>query len=337
MRCLVTGGAGFIGSHLAERLVAQGAEVVLLDDLSTGNSANVAHLSGDSHVSFVRGSVLDEALVIRCAAGCDQIYHLAAAVGVKLVFEQPVRTIETNIRGTEIVLRAARTHGSKILVASTSEVYGKDPRNGTGRFRETDDLTLGTSLRWGYAASKCLDEYLARAYHKEYRVPVVLVRFFNTVGPRQTGAYGMVLPRLVRQALAGRALTVYGDGTQVRVFLWVGDAIRAAVELMGRAQAVGETFNIGGTEPVAIKALAERVKRATGSPSEIVFVPYEEAYGPGFEDIRYRVPDTEKLGRLLAFRPTLGLDEIIQEVVRYHREGERVPSEHASPAGTWHA
>jgi len=333
MKCLITGGAGFIGSHLAEELLRRGAEVVLLDDLSTGSVENVAHLLGHLRISFVHGSILDETLVDQLAAGCAQIYHLAAAVGVKLVFERPVHTIETNVHGTESVLRAARAHGSKVLLASTSEVYGKDPRNGNGRFGETDDLTLGTSLRWGYAASKALDEYLGRAYYREYRVPVVIARFFNTVGPRQTGAYGMVLPRLVRQALAAQPLTVYGDGSQVRVFLWVGDAARAAVNLMGPREAEGEVFNVGGVEPIAIRDLATRIKELTGSPSEIVFIPYEHAYGPGFEDIRYRVPDIEKLRHHLAFVPSKSLDEIIREVVRYHQESDRVRIDRAPIQG----
>ncbi len=316
MRCLVTGGAGFIGSHLAQALVARGAEVVILDDLSTGRAENVESLRGDPHVTFVNGSVLDEDLVAFHATGCAHIYHLAAAVGVKLVFDHPVRTIETNVHGTEAVLRAARKHGSKILIASTSEVYGKDPRGRGGQFGEGDDLMLGTSLRWGYAASKALDEYLGRAYHREYKLPVVVVRFFNTVGPRQTGAYGMVLPRLVEQALCGRPLTIYGDGTQVRVFLWVGDAVAAIMGLMDHPRAVGEIVNVGGSEPVSIRDLALMVKELTNSSSEIVYVPYDEAYGPGFEDIQYRVPDTTRLRRLLSFEPTRRLTDIVVEVIR---------------------
>ncbi len=337
MKCLITGGAGFIGSHLAQDLVARRVEVVLLDDLSTGHLENVSHLLGHPRVTVARGSILDEALVTRHAAGCAQIYHLAAAVGVALVFERPVHTIETNVHGTEVVLRAARRYGSTVLIASTSEVYGKDPLNGNGRFTETDNLTLGTSLRWGYAASKALDEYLARAYHREYGVPVVIARLFNTVGPRQTGAYGMVLPRLVRQALAGRPLTVYGDGSQIRVFLWVGDAVNAVIGLMEHPQAVGEVFNVGGAEPISILDLARKVKQLAGSPSEIVFIPYEDAYGPGFEDIRYRVPDTTRLTRLVGFRPTRSLDEIVQDVIRYHRERGRAEVGPASAGGMRHA
>lgn len=315
MRCLVTGGAGFIGSHLVQALLAAGSEVVVLDDLSTGRTENIAPVQNHPQASFVNGSVLDEDLVDRCAAGCAHIYHLAAAVGVKLVFDHPVRTIETNVHGTEAVLRAARKYGSKILIASTSEVYGKDPRDRGGQFGEPDDLTLGTSLRWGYAASKALDEYLGRAYHREYGVPVVVVRFFNTVGPRQTGAYGMVLPRLVRQAVEGHPLTVYGDGSQVRVFLWVGDAVTAVVGLMRHPEAVGEIFNVGGVEPITIRDLAIRIKTLTASSSEIVFIPYERAYGQGFEDIRYRVPDITKLRRLIGFQPTKCLDDVIRDLV----------------------
>jgi UDP-glucose 4-epimerase len=320
MKCLVTGGAGFIGSYLAQALLARGAEVVILDDLSTGRAENIAHLLGRPGAAFVQGSILDQDVVDRCARGCEYIYHLAAAVGVKLIFERPVHTIETNVHGTEAILRAARRHGSRVLIASTSEVYGKDPRKSQGRFDEHDDLTLGTSLRWGYAASKALDEYLARAYYREHQVPITIARFFNTVGPRQTGAYGMVLPRFVEQSLAARPLTVYGDGTQVRVFLWVGDAVRAAIALMEHPQAAGEIVNVGGIEPVTIRDLALRVKTLTGSPSEIVFVPYEDAYGPGFEDIQYRVPDTTKLRRFLNFESTKGLDDIILEVIRHHTE-----------------
>jgi UDP-glucose 4-epimerase len=324
MKCLVTGGAGFIGSHLAQALIARGSEVVILDDLSTGRAENIASLLGHPRVSIVHGSILDGDLVDHHTAGCAHIYHLAAAVGVKLIFDHPVRTIETNVHGTESVLRAARKHGSRVLIASTSEVYGKDPRNRGGQFGEGDDLTLGTSLRWGYAASKALDEYLGRAYHREYGVPVVVVRLFNTVGPRQTGAYGMVLPRLVRQALEGRPLTVYGDGSQVRVFLWVGDAVTAVAGLMKHPEAEGKIFNVGGVEPITIKDLAIKVKELTGSPSEIVFIPYERAYGPGFEDIRYRVPDITKLKRLLAFQPTKSLDDVIREVAsQYSQDGWR--------------
>jgi UDP-glucose 4-epimerase len=322
MKCLVTGGAGFIGSHLAQALLARGAEVVILDNLSTGRTENVAHLLGHPGASFVHGSILDQDVVDRCAGGCGHIYHLAAAVGVKLIFERPVHTIETNVHGTEAILRAARRHGSKVLIASTSEVYGKDPRKQKGRFDEDDDLTLGTSLRWGYAASKALDEYLARAYYREHQVPIVVARFFNTVGPRQTGTYGMVLPRFVEQCLAARPLTVYGDGNQVRVFLWVADAVRAAIELMEHPQATGEIVNVGGVEPVTIRDLALKVKALTGSRSEIVFVPYEDAYGPGFEDIHYRVPDTTRLRRFLDFESTKSLDDIILEVIRYHTDTE---------------
>lgn len=320
MKCLVTGGAGFIGSHLAQALLDRGAEVVILDDLSTGRTENMLHVLGRPGASFVHGSILDQDVVDRCARGCTHIFHLAAAVGVKLIFDRPVHTIETNVHGTEAILSAARRHGCKVLIASTSEVYGKDPRKQNGRFGEADDLTLGTSLRWGYAASKALDEYLARAYYREHQVPVIIVRFFNTVGPRQTSAYGMVLPRFVEQSLAGRPLTVYGDGNQVRVFLWVGDAVRAAIELMEHPQATGEIVNVGGIEPVTIRDLALRVKALTGSPSEIVFVAYEDAYGPGFEDIYYRVPDTTRLRRFLNFESTKGLDDIILEVARHQTE-----------------
>ncbi len=323
MRALITGGAGFIGSHLAEALLAEGAEVVLLDDLSTGRLENVRHLLERPAVTFVRGSVLDPDVVDAQVRRCDQVYHLAAAVGVRLVFQHPVRTIETNVRGTQVVLEAALRHGRPVFVSSTSEVYGKDVGNRGGGFRESDDVTFGTSLRWCYAASKALDEYLARAYHAEKGLPVVIGRFFNTVGPRQSDAYGMVVPRFVRQALAGRPITVYGDGTQVRSFGWVGDVVRATVALMKTPAAVGGVFNIGSDEPITIRDLAVRVKTLAASRSEIVFIPYEAAYGEGFEDIRYRVPDITRLRQTIGYRPTVSLDDMLRAVIRYEAQGER--------------
>jgi UDP-glucose 4-epimerase len=240
-------------------------------------------------------------------------------VGVQLVFEQPVRTIETNVKGTQYVLDACLRHGKKVLIASTSEVYGKDVHNGTGRFREDDDITIGPSIRWCYATSKALDEFLARAYYSDKGLPVVIVRFFNTVGPRQSPAYGMVMPRFVEQALQAKPLTVYGDGSQVRSFTWVGDAIEAITHLMDAPAAEGDVFNVGSEESITIRDLAERVRRMTGSSSEMVFVPYEEAFGPGFEDIKYRVPDISKLRRLTGYAPTLSIDEILERVIDYTR------------------
>lgn len=287
----------------------------MLDDLSTGNLENIRHLLDRPGFRFVLGSILDAVPVNDQVRRCQQVFHLGAAVGVKLVFEQPVRTIETNVKGTQIVLEAALRHGRSVFVASTSEVYGKDVRNGV-RFKESDDITFGTSIRWCYASSKALDEYIARAYHTEKGLPVVIGRYFNTVGPRQSDAYGMVVPRFIRQALEGRPITVYGDGQQVRSFGWVGDAVQATIALMEHPQAVGEIFNIGGDEAVTILELAGRVKEMTESNSHIVHLRYEEAYGAGFEDIRYRVPDISKLQAVIDYRPTKNLDQILQETIR---------------------
>jgi UDP-glucose 4-epimerase len=314
VRALITGGAGFIGSHLAEALLARGVEVVILDDLSTGNLQNILHLMRHPGFEFVLGSTMDAKAADPAVAACDTVYHLGAAVGVRLVFEEPVRTIETNVHGTQIVLNACVRYGRKILIASTSEVYGKDVHS-RGCFREGDDITIGTSMRWCYATSKALDEFLARACHMERGLPVVIARFFNTVGPRQSPAYGMVLPRFVEAALQGRPIPVYGDGSQVRSFTWVGDAVEAVIRLMATPRAEGEIVNIGSDETITILALAERIKRMTASRSEIVFVPYEQAYGPGFEDIRHRVPDIAKLRQLVGFTPGVSLDEMLARVI----------------------
>ncbi len=330
MRALITGGAGFIGSHLAEALLAQGQEVVVLDDLSTGSLQNILHLMRRPGFEFVLGSTMDEKMVDPAVAASDAVYHLGAAVGVRLVFEQPVRTIETNVQGTQNVLDACVRHGRKVLIASTSEVYGKDV-NSTGRFREGDDITIGTSIRWCYATSKALDEFLARACYIEKGLPVVIARFFNTVGPRQSPAYGMVLPRFVEQALRSRPITVYGDGSQVRSFTWVGDAVEAVIRLMETPQAEGEVSNVGSDEAITICELAERVRQMTGSRSEIVFVPYEQAYGPGFEDIRHRVPDISKLRGMIGYVPTLTLDEILERTIKDARLNMAAKLE-ASPA-----
>jgi UDP-glucose 4-epimerase len=304
---------------LAEILLQRGYSVVVLDDLSTGRLENIRHLCNEPAFNCVRGSILDADLMDRLITGCEQVYHLAAAVGVKLIFDQPLRTIETNVLGSEIVLRAAARHGCKIFLASTSEVYGKDVRTGAARFRETDDITFGMSLRWCYASSKALDEYLARSYFSEHGLPVVIGRFFNTVGPRQTGAYGMAVPRFVQQALAGKPITVYGDGLQVRSFSWVGDVVEAAVALMHHPEAVGEVYNIGTDEAVTILELAHRIRRLADSDSEIVYMPYEQAYGSDFEDTRHRVPDITKLSRAIGYRPSKNLDEILRAVITYTR------------------
>ena len=312
---LVTGGAGFIGSHLVERLLDGGHPVVALDDLSTGSLRNVQHLVGRRDFRLEQGSVLDRETVHRVIAEADVVVHLAAAVGVKLVVERPIDTIDRNVRGTEHVLEAALRYGRKVFLASTSEVYGKEARPGTHVFRETDDITLGVSMRWSYACSKALDEYLARAYHLSQGLPVVIGRFFNTVGPRQIGAYGMVIPRLVDWALTGKPLQVYGDGGQIRVFTHVQDAVRAVWALMNEPRAEGEIVNIGSVEPVTMLELARRIRTLTGSTSEIVLVPYAEAYGPGFEDIRIRIPDLTKIRSLIAFRPEIPLDAILRDMI----------------------
>lgn len=317
---LITGGAGFIGSWLAEALLERGAEVYLLDDLSTGNLENIQHLMDNPDLHFVLGSVLDVKTVNKLMEKCNKVFHLAAAVGVRLVFERPIYTITTNVTGTEIVLESALRYGRKIFVASTSEVYGKDVPAPHNRFRETDDITLGFSQRWCYAATKALDEHLARAYCKTKGLPVVICRYFNTVGPRQTGAYGMVIPRFVEAALTGQPIKVYGDGKQTRSFTWVGDAVDATIKLMESPNAIGEIFNIGSEEPITIGDLAHRIKQLTYSDSEIVHVPYEQAYGQDFEDIRSRLPDVSKIKRYIDHSPTHDLEQILAEIIEHTRE-----------------
>ena len=319
MRVLVTGGAGFIGAYLAETLLDRGCEVVALDNLSTGSLQNILHLMHRPGFKFILGSIMDEKTVNQAVAGCDAVYHLGAAVGVRLVFEQPVLTIETNVTGTHNVLGACLRHGRKALVASTSEVYGKDVRNGIGRFREDDEITIGSSIRWCYATSKALDEFMARAYFLKKGLPVVIARFFNTVGPRQSPAYGMVIPRFVEQALSAERITVYGDGSQVRSFVWVGDAVDAMLRLMETPRAEGDIFNVGSDEPITIKALAEQVRRMANSSSEIVHVSYEQAYGPGFDDILHRIPDITKLREMTGYKPTVPLAQILERVIDYTR------------------
>jgi UDP-glucose 4-epimerase len=318
VKALITGGAGFVGSHLAERLLEQGHEVAVLDNLSTGSIDNIAHLKGTAGFSYIVDSVTNEPLLAEMIDGCDVVFHLAAAVGVKLIVERPVHTIETNVHGTEVVLKHANKKKKLVIIASTSEVYGKST---DVPFREGADLTLGPSSkhRWAYACSKLIDEFLALAYWREKKLPVVIVRLFNTVGPRQTGQYGMVLPTFVRQALAGQPITVFGDGSQTRSFTYVGDVVGALVRLAREPRAIGEVFNIGNTGEVTIGDLAQRVKEMTGSESLIRYVPYDEAYEEGFEDMPRRVPDISKLRELIGYEPTLGLDEIIRTVVEHHR------------------
>jgi UDP-glucose 4-epimerase len=323
MKALITGGAGFIGSHLAERLLDGGWSVVVLDDLSTGSKANIATLIGRPDFQHRIGSVRDAPLVAELVDQCDVTIHLAAAVGVRLIVERPVHTIETNVHGTEVVLNAVASRKRKVVIASTSEVYGKSTDT---PFREDADLVLGATRnsRWAYACSKALDEWLALAYAREKDVPVIITRFFNTVGPRQTGRYGMVLPTFARQALAGEPITVYGTGEQSRCFGHVRDAVEAVVRLIETTGAAGEVFNIGSDEEVTIRELAERVRAQAGSSSEIVSVPYTEAYPQGFEDMARRVPDVSKLERMIGFRPRTPLAKIIDDVVEYQRSATEV-------------
>ena len=323
MHVLITGGCGFIGSHLAERLLGEGHRVFVLDDLSTGAIENIDHLKDHSRFAYTIDSVANEPVLAEHLDRCDVVIHLAAAVGVKLIVEAPVRTIETNVHGTEVVLRHAAKKHKLVLIASTSEVYGKQ----TGvPFSEDSDLLLGSTRqqRWAYACSKAIDEFLALAYWKEKRVPVVIARLFNTVGPRQTGRYGMVIPTFVRQALAGEPITVYGDGSQTRSFGYVGDVVGAMIGLVNEPRAVGEVFNIGNDEEVSIRQLAEMVREVAGSSSEIITVPYEEAYEAGFEDMPRRVPDLRKVHELLGWRPRVGLPEILARVVEHMRNAAAV-------------
>ena len=316
MRALITGGAGFVGSHLAEHLLAEGHAVSILDNLSTGSIENIAHLKGRAGFDYTIDSVANGPLVAELIDRCDVVFHLAAAVGVKLIVEQPVHTIETNVHGTEVVLKHAAKKKKLVFIASTSEVYGKSTEV---PFREDADLVLGPTEkhRWAYACSKLIDEFLALAYWKERRLPVVVVRLFNTVGPRQTGQYGMVLPNFVRQALADEPITVFGDGTQSRSFTYVGDVVQALVRLALVPQAVGHVFNIGSTEEISIRQLADRVKAIAGSRSPVRFIPYDEAYEAGFEDMPRRVPDIGKVRELIGFEPRVPLDEIIRRVVEH--------------------
>lgn len=318
MRALVTGGAGFIGSHLAETLLAAGHEVDVIDNLSTGSIRNIEHLKTHPKFHYVIDTLANESLLAELIDRNDVIFHLAAAVGVKLIVEQPVHTIETNVHGTEVVLKHANKKKKLVIIASTSEVYGK---NTDVPFREDADLVMGATVkhRWAYACSKAIDEFLALAYWKERDLPVIIVRFFNTVGPRQTGQYGMVLPSFVRQALAGEPITVFGDGKQQRSFTYIGDVVGCLLKLVQEKRAVGEVFNIGNKEEVSILHLAELVKARTGSKSEIVFIPYDKAYEAGFEDMPRRVPDLTKVHALVGYEPKVQLDEIIARVIEYFR------------------
>jgi UDP-glucose 4-epimerase len=318
MKVLITGGAGFIGSHLAERHLTLGDEVCIVDDLSTGSMANVQHLKIHPQFSYYIDSVTNKHLMAELVDLCDIVYHLAAAVGVRLIVDSPVRTIETNIRGTEIILELAETKRKRVLITSTSEVYGKRERV---PFREDDDLVMGPTnkSRWSYACSKAIDEFLAIAYWKEKRVPTVIARLFNTVGPRQTGRYGMVIPNLVVQALTSRDITLFGDGAQSRCFTHVNDTVDALVGIAAHPDANGEVYNVGSDHEITIIELATRIKRMTNSDSRIVFVPYGKAYEEGFEDVRRRVPDVTKLTRLVGYRPRLSLEQTLESIIADQR------------------
>jgi UDP-glucose 4-epimerase len=319
LRVLITGGAGFVGSHLAEALLSRGDEVYVLDNLSTGSIHNIAHLKEHARFHYTIDSITNEPLLAELVDRADTVVHLAAAVGVKLIVEAPVHTIETNVHGTEVVLKHANKKKKLVLIASTSEVYGKSVEV---PFREDADVVLGPTAkhRWAYACSKMIDEFLALAYWKERKLPVIIVRLFNTVGPRQTGQYGMVIPNFVRQALAGQPITVFGDGTQSRCFTYVGDVVRAMVALVDEPRAVGQVFNIGNGTEITIADLASKVKHLTESSSAIVRVPYEQAYEAGFEDMPRRVPDISKLRALVGYEPTVELDEILTRVIEYFRQ-----------------
>ena len=318
MNALLTGGAGFVGSHLAEALLAAGHNVHVLDDLSTGSIDNISDLKGRPGFDYTIDTVMNERLTAELIDRCDVVFHLAAAVGVKLIVEEPVRTIETNVHGTEVVLKHAAKKRKLVVIFSTSEVYGK---SADVPFREDSDLVMGPTMkhRWAYACSKAIDEFLALAYYKEKELPVIVIRLFNTVGPRQTGRYGMVIPNFVQQALTGAPITVYGDGTQRRAFGYVGDIVSGLISLVQEPRAVGEVFNLGNPEEISILDLAHRVKTLTNSTSEIRLIPYDQAYEVGFEDMPRRVPDLTKANALVGYKPTVGLDEILMRVIEETR------------------
>jgi UDP-glucose 4-epimerase len=328
MRTLVTGGAGFIGSHLSEELLRRGNEVWALDDLSTGRTENLRTFERNPRFRFLEGDVKDAALVHGLVAQCDEVYHLAAAVGVKYVLENPLRSLITNIRGTEVVLEACAEHSRKVMVASSSEVYGK---GASVPFSEDDDRLMGPThkLRWSYAAGKAVDECLAQAYYQQHRLPVVIVRCFNTCGPRQSGAYGMVIPAMVQRALAGQPILVFGDGQQSRCFSAVHDVVRGVLMLMDKSEAMGEVFNIGSDEEVTVFDLAQRIKRLCRSDSAIELVPYDHVYGQSYEDMRRRVPDLKKIRRYTGFRPQYSLEQLLEMTIRDHCEQMRI----ACPVG----
>lgn len=316
MRFLITGGAGFIGSHLSERLLKDGHKVCVLDNFSTGRMENIVHLRENSSFELVTGTILDGYLADKLVERCDTIFHLAAAVGVELIVRKPLESLITNIKGSEVILDMAHRYQKKILITSTSEIYGK---NTNGPLKEDDDRILGSPLkaRWSYSTAKAVDEMLAYVYWKEKRVPSIIVRLFNTVGPRQSGAYGMVVPRFIAQALKSSPITIYGTGKQTRCFLHVEDAVSGLVKLIEEPGAVGEVFNIGSQEEISIKGLAQKIIELTSSASKIEYIPYEKAYEEGFEDMQRRVPDTGKINKLIGFKPTYTLSQIIRDTVNF--------------------
>lgn len=325
MRYLITGGAGFIGSHLSEVLLEQGHHVAIIDDLSTGSFRNIVHLRDNPRFEYAIDTIMHAPVLGELVDDADVVFHLAAAVGVKLIVESPVKTIETNIQGTELVLQKAAKKKKKVVIVSSSEVYGKSK---DFPFMEDGDLVLGATSRgrWSYACSKAIDEFLAVAYWRERRLPTVVVRLFNTVGPRQTAHYGMVLPRFVSQAMAGRPITVYGDGTQSRCFTHVSDAVRALIGLGACEAAHGEVYNVGGQEEITMFELAQKVRAAVGSDSEIVYVPYDQAYEDNFEDMQRRLPSIEKIARTIGWEPTFSLEDILESVIEYHRSDTLQPA-----------
>jgi UDP-glucose 4-epimerase len=319
MKILVTGGAGFIGSHLAEELLKRGKEVLAIDNFSTGGRENIEHLLSDPNFHLTVDSILNEETVEKLMKECDEVYHLAAAVGVKLVMEKPVETLETNVRGTEMILKYANKYQRKVFIASTSEIYGKHKDHS---LNEDDNRVMGSirKRRWAYACSKSLDEFLSLAYFDEYKLPIVIGRYFNTVGPRQTGAYGMVVPRFVQSALKGDPITVHGRGNQSRCFTYVSDVVKATLSLMDHPKAIGDVFNVGSEEEITIKELAKKVKKMTKSSSPIVYIPYEKVYGKKFEDMERRKPDLSKIKRLIHFSPSYHLDQILELIIEHYRK-----------------
>lgn len=316
MRSLITGGCGFIGSHLAEELIARGDHVYVIDNLSTGSIENIYHLKGNPRFHYEIDDIFNVSKTAELVDLCDRIFHLAAAVGVMLIVENPVKTIETNVHGTEVILNLAAKKKKQVILTSTSEVYGKSEKV---PFKEDDDLTFGstTKARWSYGCSKAIDEFLALSYFKEYKLPIVIARLFNTVGRRQVGHYGMVIPRFVSAALKGEPIRVYGDGRQIRCFSHVKDVVRALVKLAETSEANGEIFNVGSDEQISILDLAKKIKDKTKSNSEIVFVPYEQAYESGFEDLQVRIPDLTKIRKVIGYKPQYSLDSILDDIIDY--------------------